>query len=161
MNIINQAEERFKPMLDELCEILFPMLREITALEREILPKYEDIMARWLTDNKPAPDEDKILWSEYKERYFKIVRDRCTEKLLGKGCGDCINSTPKYAFIDDEECDLIFTMKAPRRAVIEIHYAPINDCRRKFTLVKEGDRWLLNSFDWYSNYDCVWHRGSI
>ena len=161
MNITNQAEDRFKPMLDELCDMLFTMLRKITALEREILPKLDDINARWLTDNKPDPDEKDRLWSEYKERYYEIVCDHCTEKFLSKGYGDCINSNPKYAFIDDEECDLIFTMKAPRRAVIEIHYAPVNDCRRRFTLVKEGDRWLLNSFDWYSNYDCVWHRGCI
>ena len=161
MNITNNAAERFKPMQQELCELLFSMLREITALEREILPRLDDINARRLTNSKPAPDEKDRLWSEYKERYCEIVKDHCTEKLLGKGCGECINSTPKYAFIDDAECELIFTMNAPRKAVIEIHYNPVSDCRRKFTLVKEGDKWLVNSFDWYSSYDCVWHRGNI
>ena len=37
MEIINEADEKFKDRQGELCEMLFGMLREINALEREFV----------------------------------------------------------------------------------------------------------------------------
>lgn len=165
MQLINQAIEKFQHMQDELCPPLFAMLREINALEKEFRERSDRITAQYLstTEPKPAPDATPNMWAEYRERYGQIVSDKCTEKLLDKYYyGGRLSSPPQYAYIDGE-CEVTFTMKVPKRAVIETHYSLCSsvDSKHRFTLIKENNKWLLNSVEHCNNRDTVWHRGSI
>lgn len=163
MIINNEAAEKFKDKQDELCVFLFDMLRRINILEREFVA-----LDKQLFEEKRFP-ETKAMFAEYCRRYGEIVKDKCTEKLLAKPYGMSLNSEILYAFAEEDfkgadgkECVVTFQMNAPKRAVIEFRCKRSSQERAdKFTLIKQDDRWLVNSHDWWSEYDCVWHRGNI
>lgn len=163
MEIINEANEKFKDRQAELCEFLFAMLREINVLEREIIMRDKKI-----TEEKRFGEFD-ALWRDLRERYGATVKDKCTDKLLSKGYGHSFSSEITYAFaeedfkgIDGKGCTVTFQMTAPRKAVIEARYKRSSKERAdKFTLIKQGDKWLVDAHNWWSGYDCVWHRGNI
>lgn len=163
MEIINEASEKFKDKQDELCGLLFDMLRRINALEREFIARDKKLF------EEKRFSETKDMFAEYRERYGEIVKDKCTEKLLAKPYGMSLNSEILYAFaeedfkgIDRKECVVTFQMNSPKRAVIEFRCKRSSQERAdKFTLVKQDEKWLVNSHDWWSEYDCVWHRGGI
>ncbi len=145
MKIVNEAPEKYQHVLQEISAPLFAMLREINELERKIGKR----------------GQVGIDFNELKENYKKIVWDKCTEKFLGKGYGVGLNVPPKYRYIDDE-CVVIFNMKDSKKAVIEIHYSSGSlECKHRFKFIKQQETWLIDGFDWYSTYDCVWHRGRI
>ncbi len=163
MEIINESADKFKNMQAELCEFLFGMLREINVLEREFVARDKKI-----TEEKRF-GEFNALWSDLRERYGGIVKDKCTEKLLAKGYGQSFSSEITYEFaeedfkgIDGKGCTVTFQMNAPRKAVIEARYKRSSQERAdKFTLIKQGDKWLVDAHNWWSEYDYVWHRGHI
>lgn len=163
MEIINEAADKFKNMQAELCNLLFGMLREINVLEREFVVRNKKI------EEEKRFSEFNALWSDFRERYGEIVKDRCTEKLLAKGYGQSFYSEITYAFaeedfegIDGKGCTVTFQMNAPKRAVIEVRYKRSSlEQADKFTLIKQGDKWLVDAHNWWSEYDNVWHRGHI
>lgn len=163
MIINNEAAEKFKGMQDELCGFLFDMLRRINVLEREFV-----VRDKQLFDEKRF-SETKDMFAEYRRRYGEIVKDKCTEKLLAKPYGMSLNSEVLYLFAEEDfigadgkDCVVTFQMNAPKRAVIEFRCKRSSQERAdKFTLIKQDDKWLVNSHDWWSEYDHVWHRGNI
>ena len=163
MEIINEAADKFKDKQAELCDFLFDMLLEINVLEREFVARDKKI-----TEEKSF-SEFNALWSDLRERYGRIVKDKCTENLLAKGYGQSFSSEITYEFaeedfkgIDGKGCTVIFQMNAPRRAVIEARYKRSSQERAdKFTLIKQDDKWLIDAHNWWSEYDYVWHRGHI
>ena len=106
MQIINEVNEKYKHMQQELCVLLFEMLHQINVLEKEMGERERIHYESCLNGVKTEPDFLSNLFNEFKDRYKKIVLDKCTEKLLGKGCGIGINVPPKYHYID-EECVVI------------------------------------------------------
>ena len=163
INIINAAFEKFKHVQNEICYPLFDMLRKINILEKDIFEKNEMLDNKYLSNAEPKPElnsKDK-LWSEFRQGYSKIVDNKCTDKLLKKGYGICFSSTPKYAYID-EKCDVIFTMEVPKKAVVEIHYSMGTiKVAHRFKFIMDKEKWLINSFEYRTQKEGVWHRGSI
>lgn len=163
MEIINEASEKFKDNQDELCGMLFDMLRRINALEREFVARGKQLF------EEKRFSETKAMFAEYRERYGEIVGDKCTEKLLSKPYGMSLNTPILYAFakedfvgVDGKECVVTFQMNAPKRAVIEFRFKRSSKERAdKFTLIKQGEKWRVNAHDWWTEYDRVWHRGHI
>lgn len=179
MEIINEADEKFKDKQGELCEMLFGMLREINALEREFvaysragirgIPALEqefptrDCSGTNVIPEVEQPDE-KHDWDALRERYGEIVMDRCTEKLLAKPYGRSIYSEITYVFADADFGDgtLVFKMNKPKRADIEVRYKRgRQNCGDRFTLVNQNGQWLVDAHNWTTDYDNVWHRGHI
>lgn len=163
MVVINEAADKFKNMQSELCEFLFDLLREINVLEREFVKRDKKI------EEEKRFDEIKTLWSDLRERYGEIVKNKCTEKLLAKGYGQSFSSEITYAFadedfkgIDGKGCTVTFQMNAPKKAVIEARYKRSSLERAdKFTLIKQGDEWFVDAHNWWSEYDNIRHRGRI
>ena len=179
MEIINEAAERFQDRRGELCEMLFGMLREINALEREFvaygnaeirkIPALaKELLAGESSDGDgilevQEPDE-KHSFRDLRERYGEIVKDRCTERLLAKPYGQSFYSKITYAFADAdfEGGTLIFKMNKPTRADIEVLYKRgTQDCGDRFVLVNQNGRWLVDAHNWMTDYDYIWHRGHI
>lgn len=178
MEIMNEADEKFKDRQGELCEMLFGMLREINALEREFVAygnaeirKIPALAEELLADDSPdkgimevqEPDE-KHGFGDLRERYGEIVKDRCTERLLAKPYGQSFYSKITYAFADAdfEGGTLFFKMKSPKRADIEVRYKHgTQDCGNRFVLVNQNGRWLVDAHNWMTDYDHIWHRGHI
>lgn len=38
---------------------------------------------------------------------------------------------------------------------------PRKDAQKYQQLIREGEEWLIDAFNWWMDYDEVWHRGSI
>lgn len=141
MEIINQAEPRFRYLQDTICEPLFAMLREINEVEK----------------NAVAPN-----FADFAASLQNIVSGKCTAKLLAKGYGNCIHKPPKYRWVDTEDCVVIFRMDKPKRATVEASFkVGTLDAKDRFTLIKQGDEWLVDAFNHWSTYDEIWHRGTI
>lgn len=141
MEIINQAEPQFRYLQDTICEPLFAMLREINEVER----------------NTVAPN-----FADFAASLQNIVSGKCTAKLLAKGYGNCIHKPPKYRWVDTEDCVVIFRMDKPKRATVEASFkVGTLDAKDRFTLIKQGEEWLVDAFNYWSTYDEIWHRGGI
>lgn len=90
MEIINEANEKFREKQAEICECLFGLLRQINALENEVDTRDQKLASKrpepGLPSNQIVPGQ-KELWAEYRQRLGDIARPACTEKLIGKGYG--------------------------------------------------------------------------
>ncbi len=165
MKIINEADEKFKDKQGELCEFLFGMLREINVIERKIIERQDSISAKIPELTVAQIDAEwEALWEDYHKDYQHIVADRCTEKLLLKTYGMSINSNITYRWAEEsyKDCTAVFQMSTPKKAVIEVRYSFGGlDYADRFTLIKSGEKWLVNAHNWWTAYDNVWHRGHI
>lgn len=162
MKIINEANEKFKDKQEELCGILFTLLRGINAIEKETYERSQELKAKkaelGFTVNQVGPGE-KELWAEYKDRLGKIIKPVCTEKLIGKRYGGSYRSPQKYGYIDGE-CTVNFIMKTAKRAVVETHFKHGTDHKHKFVIRDIDGKWLLDEIfygfesdgdKWYSD----------
>lgn len=163
MEVINQAEPRFRYLMETICEPLFDMLREINSLEREFTAHDNEIKSRIPElDSVQISSEFDALWSDFHDEYERIVSGKCTAKLLAKGYGNCIHQPPKYRWVDTEDCTVIFRMDKPKRAIVEASFkVGTQDTKHRFTLIKQGEEWLVDAFNHWSTYDEIWHRGTI
>lgn len=170
MEIINNAAGKFKDKQAELCGFLFDMLREINALEMKIGKRNAMIEKRIPElDSAQVSAEYDLLWSNLHDEYERIVSDKCTEKLLDKGFGKSFGTSIKYIWAEtnppaeiSDKRTVIFEMKSPKRAVIEVRYKRFTqNCASKFTLINQDDKWLVDAHNWTSDYDNIWHRGHI
>ena len=163
MQIINESDEKYKYLEQELCVTLFSMLRELNVLEEEMSRRDQANFVQITSGERKQAEPNFFanLYKEFKERYKKIVEDKCTVKLLSKGYGIGIGHPSRYFYID-EECVVIFSMKDANKAVLEIHYTHGSlNCKDRFKFVKERGKWLINAIDKYDPYDFVWPRGMI
>ena len=177
MEIINEADEKFKDRQGELCEMLFGMLREINALEREFVAygnaeiRKIPALAEELLAEPPdkgvmevQEHDEKHGFRNLRERYSEIVKDRCTERLLAKPYGQSFYSKITYVFADAdfEDGTLVFKMKSSKRADIEVRYKRGTQVfGDRFVLLNQNDQWLVDAHNWMTDYDHIWHRGHI
>lgn len=148
MEIINQASEKFKDKQEEICGILFPLLRRVAVLEKEIYERKQKLREEnaklGYTINQVGPGE-KELWTEYKERMGEIAKSGCcTEKLINKGYAGSIADPQKYGYIDSEDCKADFIMKTAKRATVITHFKHAVDSKHKFVLRDVDGKWLLD-----------------
>lgn len=164
MQIINEANEKFKDKQAEICEPLFDLLRRINAIEKEIDERSEEIRRKkpelGIPQNQIAPGE-KELWAEYKQRLGEVVKPVCTEKLIGKGYGGSFGNPQKYGYIDGE-CMVNFIMKTAKRAVVETHFKHGVDHKHKFVIRDVDGKWLLDEvyYGFESDGD-KWYSDSV
>lgn len=146
MEIINEANEKFKDKQDEICGLLFELLRKINVIEKDIFERNSAIESKkpelGIPKNQIAPGQ-KELWAEYKERLGGVVKPVCTEKLLAKRYGGSYGSPQKYGYIDSE-CTVNFIMKTAKRAVVETHFKHGTDHMHKFVIRDVDGKWLVD-----------------
>lgn len=161
MEIISEAEERFKGREGEICGFLFDVLKRINTLEREISERFEVLAKKRTRPHRMAAGEME-LWEEYQTRLEDIVKPVCTEKLLKRGYGGEFCEPSKYDFIDGE-CRVEFIMKYEKRAVVIAHFHRGTDMKYKFTLVKckDGKRRLDTVSRGYESEPKKWYSESI
>lgn len=141
MEIINQAEPRFRYLMETICEPLLDMLSKINEVEA----------------NANVGD-----FADFAAKYRNIVSGKCTSKLLAKGYGNCIHSPVKYRWVNTDDCVVFFQMNSSKRAIVEASFkVGTQITKHKFTLIKQGEEWLVDAFNYWSTYDEIWHRGGI
>lgn len=168
MEITNNALEKFKDRQTEVIDALLELLRLINELEQSIFER--DSYINWKIRKKElTAAEIKTafdgLWRDYREECKKIVEPRCTDKLLKKGYAQSFNNTPMYSYIDDPEddCKGVFTMDSAKKAVVEFRFTKRTSVNfmHRFTLVPDGDKWLVDAFSYANEKEGGWHRGHI
>ena len=146
MEIINEASEKFKDRQDEICGLLFDLLRKINVIERETFEWSEELKRQkaelGIPKHQVGPGEEE-LWDEYEERIGEVVKPVCTEKLLKKRYGGSYSSPQKYGYIDGE-CTVNFIMKTAKRAVVETHFKHGTDHMHKFVIKDIDGKWLVD-----------------
>ena len=146
MEIINEASEKFKDRQDEICGLLFDLLRKINVIEKETFERSEELKRKkaelGIPKHQVGPGEEE-LWDEYEERLGDAVKPDCTEKLLAKRYGGSYGSPQKYGYIDGE-CTAKFIMKTAKRAVVETRFKHGTDHMHKFVIRDVDGKWLVD-----------------
>lgn len=161
--VIKDTPEKFEKMADELIPFLVDFFRELNELEIEVNTRYNK-----LTDNKyklgiqrhmEAPGA-KELRKEHTVRFGEIAKDRCTEELLHQGYAGSWSNPPEYGYIDGD-CQITFTMKSAKRAVIEtIHYIG-TEKKHQFVLKLTDDGWRVSEKKYGFKNSTTWYKDTI
>lgn len=165
MEIINNANEKFKDKQDVVVGCLIELLGLLNELERSANRCFCDFQEKIpeLSAAEISSCSDK-LWADYHEECRKIIEGRCTERLLERGYGGSFSDPPKYGYIEDD-CRGTFLMDTAKKAVVEFRFTRYSSVRfiHRFTLVptSDGDKWLVDSFNHGTEKEGVWHRGKI
>lgn len=157
MEIINEANEKFKDKQDEVCGFLFDVLSVFNAIERAAYERNvifeNEKKKRGIPEYQLLPDEKK-LWDDYKAKLEEIRPKYCTEKHLKRGLRASIRNPGRYAYIDDEEslCRANFIMKSAKRAEVITHFIESTlNMTHRFVLVNIDGKWLIDAV--YRGYE--------
>lgn len=146
MKIINDANEKFKDMQEEICNMLFTLLRKINVLEKEIYERSIELERKkeemGIPKSQVAPGKME-LFDEFEKRLDELAEIYCTDKLFERGYGSSFGNPQKYGYIDDE-CTVRFIMKFSKRAVVETYYHAGIDQKHKFVIKYVDDEWLID-----------------
>lgn len=146
MEIINEANEKFKDRQNEICGFLFDLLRKINEIEKDIFDKSEELKRKkaemGIPKHQVGPGENE-LWDEYEERLGEIVKPACTEKLLKRRYGGSYGKPSKYDYLGGE-CTARFIMKTAKRAVVQTDFMHGTPQSHKFVIRDVDGKWLVD-----------------
>ena len=155
--------EAYRPMAEQLVPPVLGLLKSLSDLETEIFRRSQGLdaqkQAQGIPSHQVAPGW-KDLMTEYHNRIYDLASPLCTEKLLSKGYGRSYGSSPCYGYLDGD-CQIFFTMKSAKRAVIETKYHESIDKAHQFVLRPEGDGWKLDAVSYRYSDDKTWHAFHI
>lgn len=165
MEIINNADEKFKDKQDAVVGCLLDLLELLNELERSVNRCFCDFQEKIpeLSVAEISSCSDK-LWADYHEECRKIIEGRCTERLLERGYGGSFSDPPKYSYIENAaDCRGAFSMDTAEKAVVEFRFTRNSSVHfmHRFTLVPSGDKWLVDAFSHGTEKEGVWHRGKF
>ena len=76
MEIINEASEKFRDKQDEICGLLFDLLRKIDEIEKDVFNKSEELKRKkaelGIPKHQVGPGEEE-LWDEYGQRLGEVA----------------------------------------------------------------------------------------
>lgn len=164
MNItIVDTPEKYEKMADELIPFLTEFLRASNKLEDEIYAK-----DRKLEENKyklgiPAhiigPGQ-KEMFGEFRSRFKELAKDKCTEELLKKSSKGSFGSPAEYEYID-KKCEIVFTMKSAKKAVIETRFRHGTDMKHQFVFKLTDEGWRINEKKYGFGDETTWYKCDI
>lgn len=164
MEYISDTTPKYESMAGELVPFLLDFLRESNKLERKMAEKSFQLEE---SRRKPGarvggnPEETKALFKEYKELFYEIAKDKCTEKLLSRGYAVSFGGNGKYGYVD-KEFQLKFTMKSAKKAVIETHFHKgYGETKHQFTLKLTDDGWRINERKYSYDDETVWYKDKM
>lgn len=146
IELVNTAE-KYAPMAEIIVPVLFQLLCDRVALDEDIWANNEELckqnIANGLREHASTP-EKKALWKEYNKRYFELIKERVSEKLLNKSGANCMSSESDYFYINGE-FQAEFTMRQSNMATIIISFKTYHIEKHKFVMRFIDDKWLLDS----------------
>ena len=157
MEIVD-TPEKFHPMAEELVPPLVELLRRLSALEVETCRRSRTVReAREAQGERYVSQEEKDIWTQYRESYGRLLEGRCTQALLDRGYGSSFGDPPAYGYLDTG-CQLAFTMKSPARAVVETTFLHGVDMRHQFVLRNTPEGWRIDRVSYgFPSEPGKWH----
>lgn len=162
MEIINEESEKFRDKQDEICGLLFDLLRKIDEIEKDVFNKSEELKRKkaelGIPKHQVGPGEEE-LWDEYGQRLGEVAKPAFTEKLIKRRYGGSYGKPSKYNYIGGE-CTATFIMKTAKRAVVQTDFMHGTPQSHKFVIRDVDGKWLVdevyygfqsNPEKWYSD----------
>ena len=160
---LRDTPEKFAPMAEELVPFLAEHLRGLCALETEIFARSRELEAEKLKHGIPAYQTapgSQELWEEYRERYGRLAAAFCTPKLLERGYAGSCGKPAKYEHLNTG-CDVFFTMKSAKRAVVETSFHRGLLFRHQFVLKHTEAGWQADQVSYAHGQEDSWHIDHI
>lgn len=162
ITVSEDTPEKFRPLAEELVPPLLELLRARNDLEREVHERFQALeaakLAAGIPKNQVAPG-DPELWEEYRRRYLELVQPRCVPGLLKYGaagsCGRPARYDPLFA---GPEGKVLFTMKSPKKAVVETSCQKSWEMRYRFTLRLCEEGWRIGGVEHSFGGEESWHK---
>ena len=160
---IRDTPEKFAPVAKELVPFLVDHLRALAALEADMFRRERELEKKKLDMGIPkhqtAPGWEELV-EDYTNRYGQAARAFCTPKLLERGYARSWGRPGEYDYLNTG-CDLIFTMKSARRAVVEARHTRVLLFRYQFVLKDTEDGWRVDQKSYAHGLDDSWHLHHI
>lgn len=151
------------PMAEQLVPMVVELLKSLSDLEEEICRRDRGLdaqkQAQGIPSHQTAPGW-KELMAEYRTRIYDLASPWCTEKLLAKGYGRSYGSPTCYGYLNGD-CQIFFTMKSAKRAVIETRYHQSIDKAHQFILRPAEGGWKIDEVSYRFSNEKTWHAFHI
>lgn len=159
MELICKASAKYAPMMNEICDPLFELLKQHAALEKEIFERNEQLNIEKAKAGIPrhiiAPGW-KELMKEYRERLYALLKNYCTEKLLSHGYGGRFGEPQEFGYVNGD-CTVEFKMRYADKASVETAYFSGINCHHKLMIRLTDGRWLLDELYYRYENEKTWH----
>ncbi len=159
---VKDTPDKFRPMADTVVPPLLDLLRARSALEGEIHDRWEALEQAHLAaghSRNQLPDGGLALAAEYKRRYLELVEHRCVPGFLQYGGEVSFGMPTKYGYLeDDPACQVVFTMKSAKKAIVETYgHNGSMIVRQRFTLRPGEPEWLIGRVEYGYGGGAEWH----
>jgi len=160
--VILDTPEKYRPMAKEILPPLLELLRARSALEGDTWERSDTLRKNFIAGGgspNQLPPGSIGLDQEFRRRYLELVQPRCVPGFLKYGAANSYASPAKYGYLDtDPGCQLFFTMKSTKRAVVELRYTQSTlKPRHRFTLKPGPEGWLIAKLEHGYQDEDSWH----
>ncbi len=164
MELICKASAKYAPFMNEICEPLFELLKQQSALEKEMFERDKQLDIEkekaGIPSYQTAPGW-KELMAEYRERMYSLLKPNCTDKLLSRGCGGSYGEPQEFGYVNGDFY-AEFKMRNPDKASVETHFEKAGmGQKHKFVIRLVGGAWLLDELYYGFEGKDSWHTHSF
>lgn len=164
MELICKASAKYAPLMNEICDPLFEMLKQHSVLEKEIFERDEQLEREkekaGIPSYQTAPGW-KELMKEYRERMYSLLKPNCTDKLLSRGYAGQYGNPQKFGYLNGD-CVVEFKMRYADKASVETHYTKAGLAQKHKIVIRLTDgRWLVDELYYGFEKEKSWHSGGF
>lgn len=160
---IVDTPETYRHMADQIVPPVLELLRTLSQLEEEIFRRSQELeaqkLAKGISAHQVAPGWEALI-KEYRARIYDLASPWCTEKLLSRGYGTSYGSPTHYDYLSGT-CQILFTMKSAKRAVIETRFHESIDKAEQFILRPAEGVWKIDEINYRFSDESTWHTHHI
>lgn len=160
MELVCKASAKYAPLMNEVCEPLFELLKQQSALEKEMFERDKQLDIEkekaGIPSYQTAPGW-KELMKEYRERMYSLLKPNCTDKLLSRGYAGQYGNPQKFGYVNGE-CLAEFKMRNADKAIVEFHYemGGLKE-KHKFVMRLVDGKWLVDGLYYGFEGKSSWH----
>ena len=160
MELVCKASAKYAPLMNEVCEPLFELLKQQSALEKEMFgrDKQLDIEKEkaGIPSYQTAPGWNELM-AEYSERLRALLEKYCTENQLSRGFGISYGEPQEFGYVNGE-CLAEFKMRNADKAIVEFHYemGGLKE-KHKFVMRLVDGKWLVDGLYYGFEGKSSWH----
>ncbi len=164
MELICKASAKYAPLMNEVCEPLFELLKQQSALEKEMFERDKQLDIEkekaGIPSYQTAPGWNELM-AEYSERLRALLEKYCTENQLSRGFGISYGEPQKFGYLNGD-CVVEFKMRYADKASVETHYTKAGLAQKHKIVIRLTDgRWLVDELYYGFEKEKSWHSGGF